>query len=109
MSSISAIAVSGMRAAERRLEVAASNIANMRSSLPSGAPDEVVTAYKALRADQVEAAGGGTTVNVSRTGEPVDLANEFVELMIAQHTFTANTKVVKIFGDMQKTLLDMRV
>ena len=109
MSSINAIAVSGMRAAERRLEVAASNIANMRSGLPSGAPDEVVTAYNALRADQVEAPGGGTTVNVSRTREPVDLANELVELMSAQHAFTANSKLVKIFGDMQKTLLDMRV
>ena len=109
MSSINAIAVSGMLAAGRRLEVAASNIANVRSGLPSGAPDEVVEAYTALRADQVETAGGGTSVNVSRTREPVDLANEFVEVMNAQNAFTANSKLVKIFGDMQKTLIDMRV
>ena len=53
MSSINAIAVSGMLAAGRRLEVAASNIANVRSGLLSGAPDEVVEAYNALRANQV--------------------------------------------------------
>ena len=109
MSSINAIAVSGMQAAARRLEVAASNIANVRSGLPSGAPDEVVEAYKALRSNQVETSGGGTAVNVSRTRDPVDLANEMVELMSAQHAFTANSKLVKIFGDMQKTLIDMRV
>jgi flagellar basal-body rod protein FlgC len=109
MSSVGSIAYSGMRAAERRLEVAASNIANVRSGLPSGAPDEVVTAYNALRADQVETSGGGTSVNVSRTRKPVDLASELIELMSAQHSFTANTKVAGIFGDMQKALIDMKV
>ena len=109
MSSINSIAVSGMLAAGRRLEIVASNVANARSGLPSGAPGEVGEAYMALRADQVETSGGGTKVNVSRTRAPVDLANEMVEMMLAQHAFSANTKLVRIFGDMQKTLLDIKI
>jgi flagellar basal-body rod protein FlgC len=109
MSSINSIAVSGLLAAGRRLEVAASNVANVRSGLPSGAPGEVVEAFRALRADQVETSGGGTTVNVSRTRAPVDLANEMVEMMSAQQAFSANAKLVRIFGDMQKTLLDVKI
>jgi flagellar basal-body rod protein FlgC len=135
MTSIAAIAVSGMIAAVRRLEVAAGNVANQRTTgrmpavdgtVPSGSP----SAYRPLRVDQVDAAGG-TQANVSVVSpgivpayDPqapyadeqgmvatpdIDLGTEMVDLMMARQTFAANVKVLKAGDDLTKTLLDMKV
>ena len=70
MSTISTIALSGMTAAARRLDVSASNVANAESTgalpaangtLPPGAPQ----AYAPLRLIQTESAGGGTQTTVA--------------------------------------------
>src|ERR1700759_3791669 len=70
MSSISTIALSGMNAATRRLDVAASNIANSRSSGALPAADGTVTtgaaqAYVPLQVVQSDVAGGGTQTTVT--------------------------------------------
>jgi flagellar basal-body rod protein FlgC len=135
MSSIAAIAVSGMNAAVRRLEVTASNVANQRTTgrlpsadgtVPTGSP----SAYRPLRVDQVDVAGG-TQASVSAVSpgivpayEPdapyansqgmvaapdVDLGTEMVDLMMARTTFAANVKVLKASDDLAKTVLDMKV
>jgi flagellar basal-body rod protein FlgC len=135
MSTIAAIAVSGMYAAVRRLEVSASNVANQGStgrlpaadgSVPAGSP----RAYTPLRVDQVEVAGG-TQANVSAVSpgtvavyEPdapyadangmvaapdVDLGTEMVELMVARLSFAANVQTLKASDTLAKTLLDMKV
>ena len=106
MSSVLSIAVSGMAAAQKRLEVSARNVANV-STTPS---DEAAAAFAALRMDQVEISGGGTAPVVSRApaGTEVDLANEAVQLMVARYTFAANAKVAKAAGEMQKALLDVK-
>src|SRR6185436_14674071 len=57
MSSVLSIAVSGMAAAQKRLEVSARNVANV-STTPSD--EEAAAAFAALRMDQVEISGGGT-------------------------------------------------
>ena len=107
MSSVLSIAVSGMAAAQKRLEVCARNVANL-STTPSDR--EAAAAFAALRMDQVEISGGGTAPVVSRapTGTEVDLANEAIQLMVARDAFSANAKVAKAAGEMQKALLDVK-
>src|SRR3954451_17026326 len=70
MSSISTIAVSGLNAATRRLEVSASNVANIATTgtLPAtngavaaGAPQ----AYRPLRLNETSRANGGTQTSVT--------------------------------------------
>jgi len=134
MSSISTIALSGMNAAARRLEVSASNVANVMStgalpnadgSLPAGAPQ----AYAPLELVQTASAGGGTQTTVT-TAKPsttavydpqasfanqdglvaapnVDLSQELVGQMIASYSFAANAKVMKADDNMTRSLLNI--
>ncbi|WP_316191947.1 MULTISPECIES: flagellar basal body rod protein FlgC [unclassified Bradyrhizobium] len=135
MSSISSIALSGMNAASRRLEVSASNVANVMSTgalpntdgtVPSGAPQ----AYAALDVVQTASADGGTQTSV-RTSNPstvassdpqapfanqkglvaapnVDLAQEMIGQMVAKYSYVANLKVMKADDQMTKALLDVK-
>ena len=133
VSSISAIAVSGMNAAARRLEVSASNVANVMTTgaLPAangtvaaGAPQ----AYQALVLNETASANGGTQTSVTAAApsyvaisDPqapfanqdglvaapnVDISQELVNQMIASYSFTANAGVLKAQDQMTKTLLD---
>lgn len=104
---VTSIAASGMQAAERRLEIAARNVANMQTVLPENAPDKVAAAFQSLRANQVETPGGGTVVNAMPTTEPVDLAHEAVELTIARYAAAANANVMRAAAKMQKSVLDI--
>jgi len=134
MSSIFAIAASGMAAASRRLEVSASNIANMSDTgpLPDASTPNAATypaAYAPKRLDQVEVADGTaasvTTVSPSYVpsydpGAPyadkngmvaapnVDLANEIVQQITARYAFALNAKVMQAGSDMMKALLDIK-
>jgi flagellar basal-body rod protein FlgC len=134
MSSISTIALSGMNAAARRLEVSASNVANVMSTgalpnadgtVPAGAP----RAYAPLELVQTASAGGGTqttvttaTPSTTAVSDPqapfanqnglvaapnVDLPQEMLGQMIASYNFTANATVMKAVDRMSKTLLDI--
>jgi len=134
MSSISTIAQSGMNAAARRLEVSASNVANVTSTgalpnadgaVPAGAP----RAYAPLELVQTASAGGGTqtavtTVTPSTTAayDPqapfanqdglvaapnVDLAQEMISQLIASYSFTANAAVMKADDRMTGALLNI--
>ena len=134
MTSISTIALSGMNAASRRLEVSASNVANVAStgalpdasgSIPAGSPQ----AYAPLVVTQTASAGGGTATTVT-TATPsttamsdpqapfanasglvaapnVDISQEMVGQMIASYSFTANATLMKADDRMQKALLDV--
>jgi flagellar basal-body rod protein FlgC len=132
--SILSIAASGLAAASRRLEVSASNIANASDTGPL--PDAPNAAsfppvYSAQRVDQVDVAGGGTVANVT-TASPgyvteydptapfadknglvaapnVDLANEAVQQITARIDFAANAKVIQVYSQMMKSLLDIKV
>jgi flagellar basal-body rod protein FlgC len=136
MSSISTIAQSGMSAAARRLEVSASNIANITStgalpvadgSVPAGGP----RAYAPLELVQTESAGGGTQTTVRTITPPttavsdpqapfanqnglvaapnVDLSQELIGQMIASYSFAANAKVMTAIDRMAKTVLNITV
>ena len=133
MSTIATIALSGMNAAARRIEVSASNIANIRSTgaLPNAdgtSPAGTPRAYVPIALVQTASAGGGTQTAVAAVTPPttavsdpqapfanqnglvaapnVDLSREFVGQMIASYSFAANAKVLKADDRMTKTLLD---
>ncbi len=135
MSSIATIAVSGMNAAVRRVEVSASNVANARTTgalpdangtLPAGAPK----AYEPLNVVQTDSAGGGTQTTVT-TASPatsasydpsapfanqdglvaspnVDLAQEMISQLVAKYSFAANARVLKASDEMSRTVIDMK-
>jgi flagellar basal-body rod protein FlgC len=132
MSIASAIAVSGLKVASLRLQVAASNIA---SSLSIGPPPDAANAenfpaaYSALRVNQTAVVGGGTSATVSTAtpatvssyepttpsggdngmvaGPNVDLANELVQLLVARYTFAANAQVIRSDAQMSASLLNI--
>jgi flagellar basal-body rod protein FlgC len=133
MSSISTIALSGMNAAARRLEVSASNVANAGSTgaLPAKdgpAPAGTQQAYAPLQVVQTANADGGTQTAVTpvnpayvATSDPqapfanqdglvaapdVDLSREMINQMLASYSFAANARVLKTDGQMTKTLID---
>ena len=133
MSSISTIALAGMNAATRRLEVSASNVANVESTGTLPAADGTVPAgaqqaYAPLQVVQTANADGGTqtavtTVNpayvtMSDPQAPfanqdglvaapnVDLSQEMVNQMLASYSFTANAKILTVQDRMSQTLID---
>ncbi len=134
MSAIS-IGLSGMRAAETRLEVSANNVANVRSAgaIPSETPaepgSEPPPVYKPKRVENREAPGGGVSTRIvsdtsfqavrdadasyankdGMVAEPkVDLAREAVEQITAQAQFSANLKTVQSAITMSQQMLSLR-
>ena len=132
MSIASTIAVSGLNAASLRLQVAASNIANASSGGPlQGAPnpENFPPAYSALRVNQVDNPGGGTSATVANVSPPtvatyepgapyadgrgmvaspnVDLASELVQTLIARFSYAANAQVIRADAQMSAVLFDI--
>ncbi|MGY3449888.1 flagellar basal body rod protein FlgC [Bradyrhizobium sp. USDA 4353] len=136
MSPIASNAVSGMKAASRRLEVSASNVANAMSTgalpnadgtLPPGAPK----AYDPLTLVQSDVAGGGTQTTITKASQGtspsyqptapfankdglvaapnVDLAQEMISQLVAKYSFAANARVLKASDEMSRTVIDMKV
>ena len=134
MNSISTIALSGMTAATRRLDVSASNVANAMSTgalpnadgtLPAGAP----RAYAPLDVVQTASAAGGTqttvttaTPSTTAVSDPqapfadpnglvaapnVDLSQEMIGQMLASYSFAANATVMTVADRMTKALLNI--
>ena len=133
LSSVFAIASSGLAAASLRLQVSADNVANVSSTgpLPDGAnAANFPPAYVPQRVNQVDVAGGGTAATVStvspsyvpqfdptspfadKNGQVaapnVDLANEAVQQAIARYEFAANAKVLQVGSETLKSLLDIK-
>jgi flagellar basal-body rod protein FlgC len=134
MSSISTIALSGMSAATRRLDVSASNVANATSTgalpnadgrLLAGAP----RAYAPLELVQTASAGGGTQTTVMTAAPPtiavsdpqapfanqdglvaapnIDITQEMVGQMMASYSFAANAATLTADDRMTKALLNI--
>lgn len=117
------IAVTGLKAATRKMEAAASNIANVSTS---GALDgnKKPPPYDHLTTTQTaDQNGAGVKASLMASGRPyvpqfdpdspladengiiglpaVNLAEEAVNLKIAQHSYKANIEVIKAAEDMQ--------
>lgn len=102
-SSASAIGLSGMRAAQLRLDVGAHNVANAQT-----------TAFQRQRVTQAaNASTGGVDAKVEReaamageSGDMSHLADDMVNGKMSLYSFAANLKVVKTERDMLGALLD---
>jgi flagellar basal-body rod protein FlgC len=135
LGAVLSIALSGMNAASRRLEVSASNVANASSGGPTADASAETKAsyppaYIAQRVDQVEVPGGGTVATVGPetpgtisefdptapyadakgmvAAPNVDLANEAVQQILARENFAANVQVVRVYQRMMQSLLDIK-
>lgn len=104
-SSASAIGLSGMRAAQLRLDVGAHNIANAQT--PGFRRQQVV--------QTATPESGGVTARVEREtqaaaegGDLGHLAEDLVGGKMALYSFTANLQVVKTEQNMLGTLFDER-
>ena len=140
MSTLS-IATSGLNAASLRLNVAASNIANISTTGPlpatggsgTSANANFPAVYQPLQVNQADQTSGSTPGGVTATVSTVspgfvpqydpnapfanqdglvaapniDLASQFVELLVAKYTFAANAKVIQSYSDTTKSLLDI--
>jgi flagellar basal-body rod protein FlgC len=148
MSALS-IATSGLSAASLRLNVTASNIANVLTTGPlpatggsgtsggagsSSNNSNFPAAYVPLQVNQVDQTSGSAPAGVAATvstvspsyvtqSDPnapfanqdglvaapnVDLAGQFVQLLVAKYDFAANAKVIQASSDMSKSLLDIK-
>lgn len=119
-------ALSGLVASAKRVEASASNIANVQTS---GSLEEGGKApYSALTTVQSAQQGGGVRADIVQKdpafvpayspdspfadgegyiGVPnVDLAEEAVNLKVAELTYKANLKTIETAADLQKDLLD---
>jgi len=117
MSDAFSSAISGMSSNAVRAAVAANNIANANTA-----------GFKASRATATSSGSGQPEMNItesteagSRLSRPdglpggaesqessnVDLAEEFVQLKIAEHGYSANAAVVRTQGEMLGTVLNI--
>lgn len=96
MPSISSIAVSGLNAAQRRLEATANNVAN--SSTPDFKRQEVVSSSRPE---------GGVTTEVRRTEGGENLTEDVVEQVEARIAFQANLRALEAERRTVGSLLDV--
>ena len=97
MNSLSSIAMSGLGAAQLRLDASANNVAN--AATPG---------YRRQLVLQESEDGGGVGVSVGRAetaGE--NLADDIVQQMMAAYDFKANLQVIRTQRDMLGALLDV--
>jgi flagellar hook-associated protein FlgK len=101
MSNAINMGLAGLRAAETRVAARAQNIVNWQSE-----------DYRPLEPQQTTDASGAPRVRVSRPPELsgefpiVDIAEDIVDMQMAQRAYEASAKVIRTENEMQKTLLD---
>lgn len=111
MSNAADIALTALRAFDRKSEVIANNIANVNTDR-----------FKKSRADLEEASPSGVKVTVERVNTPgdmvtigeverepsnVNLEEELIALIVNRNNYTANIKTVKAADETQGTLFDI--
>ncbi len=119
-------AINGMRAASVRVAVAAENIANLQSSGPIDPATQAFGGYKPKQVQQASGPGGPQTSVTTKSpgfipvygpdhpdanangliGQPdVNLAQNIVDLKIAQNAYEANARVLRTAFEMSGALL----
>lgn len=98
MSSLNAIALSGLQAAQLRLDVSAHNVANMNT--PGFVPQRV--------REQSAEPLAGVQASVTRAGQPgVALEEEIVQQLAARAAYKANIFSLITYQETTGTLLDL--
>lgn len=129
--SVNAIATSGLLAAQKRVNVSASNVANARSNAARDANGNVTNqAYEARRVELTAQVGGGVNAEVVIDPNPtvtipaqsgdvlaaedgtvelpnINLGEELIEQKMATYDFRANLRVLEAQKEMQNTLIDV--
>jgi flagellar basal-body rod protein FlgC len=122
-------ALSGLSAAEKKLEVHGKNIANVNSTKSLINGQVVNQPYLAQQVDQISLSTGGvlalqsTSANPTQTifspGDPaaaadgtvlapnVDLADEMVGMILARSSFRANLDTIKVQDRITQSLLNI--
>jgi flagellar hook-associated protein FlgK len=97
MSSLSAISLSGLNAAQSSLDVSAHNIANLATG-----------GFHRQRVVQSSAPEGGVTTVVARASAPGSaLESDMVDMLQAKGSFLANLAVFRTGDRMMGSLLDV--
>ncbi|WP_294770745.1 flagellar basal body protein [uncultured Rhodoferax sp.] len=98
MNALSSIALSGMQAAQTRLDTTAHNVANLATE-----------GFKRQETQQTEQSGGGVSATVRRAEMAGNaLETDVVTQLQAKHSFMANLAVFKTSDKMAGALLDVR-
>ena len=129
--SVNSIATSGLLAAQKRVNVSASNVANARSNSERDGQGNVINkAYEPRRVETTTHVGGGVSANVVIDPNPtvtiqavsgdilagpdgsieipnVDFAEEFIQQKMATYDYRANLKVLETQKELQETLIDV--
>ncbi len=101
MSTVSAIASSGLRAAQLRMETSAHNTANLNTP---GFQRQTVSSEAVAVAGQ-----GGVAAGIGRAAQTgVSVESEAVEQIAATYAFEASLQVLRTSDRMQGALLDER-
>jgi flagellar hook protein FlgE len=96
MASVSSISLSGMQAAQTRLQASAHNIANAQTE-----------GFHRQEVRQQEQAEGGTTASISRAAAAQSsLETDMVEQLEAKNSFLANLAVFRTGNKMLGALFD---
>lgn len=98
MSTVSSIAVSGMQAAQQRMQSSAHNVANLGTEN-----------FKREETTSKPRAGGGINVQVQQAATPgPSLEKDMVDQLQAKNAFLANLKVFKTADAMAGVLLNQK-
>lgn len=98
MNSLSSIALSGMNAAQTKLDTTAHNVANLATE-----------GFKRQETVQTEQSGGGVKASVRRAEAAGNaLETDVVSQLQAKHSFMANLAVFKTSNKMAGALLDTK-
>ncbi len=111
-SSVSAIASSGLRAAQMRMDVSANNVANASTPgfRPQSVQEEAVPGQGGVAARVKPATGAPAPAQGGEAAAPsgTSLEGEAVDQMSASYAFTANLQVLRTNDRMMGALLDVR-
>lgn len=102
------IAVSAITALDRKLDITANNIANVNTD--EFKKSRVLFQTKDVPGVSVTISGVDTPGTMQPNGlesSNVNLAEEFADLIVTQHSQTANVKVIETYEEMQKSLIDI--
>lgn len=125
MVSVINTALSGLDAAQKRIQVASNNIANQSSTKTTIDGVSTNTPYTPQRVDLVTLSNAGVAASVSdidksstrlaETNNPegfiespnIDVAQELIDIKVASYDYKANIKAIQIQGEIEDSLLDI--
>ncbi len=111
MSTVANIALTALNAFDKKASIISNNIVNANTdgfNKSRAVAEEGQNSGVNVSAEQVNTPGDIVTIEgVDRETSNVNIAEEFVSLMINKNNYDANIKTAKASDEMQKTFLDI--